>query len=150
MGSPLADVGPQGEDLGKGGKYLLLPPDYKGDVPKGYIPLRSPTYNGYSCLRAIPKTRSAEDTAKAIALVKQLRLYPLAQAGNPPATHYIDIYGKLFDGIVRLDDTFFDSLAKMVNEEPVATRDMVAMGQLKSVGIEKGKAFQPDAATRAV
>jgi hypothetical protein len=38
----------------------------------------------------------------------------------------------------------------MVNEEPVQERDMVAMGQLRPLGIEKGKEFKPDAATRAV
>jgi hypothetical protein len=27
--TPLADVGPAGTDKGKGGKYLILPPDYK-------------------------------------------------------------------------------------------------------------------------
>ncbi|MCM3906030.1 MAG: DUF1254 domain-containing protein [Pyrinomonadaceae bacterium] len=31
---PLTDVGFEG----KGGKYLLLPPDYTGEVPAGYIP----------------------------------------------------------------------------------------------------------------
>jgi hypothetical protein len=36
----------------------------------------------------------------------------------------------------------------MVNEEPVMTRDLVAMGQLRSLGLEKGKAFNPDSATR--
>jgi hypothetical protein len=30
--------GPKGEDEGKGGKYLLLPPDLKGEVPASYIP----------------------------------------------------------------------------------------------------------------
>ena len=30
---PLVDIGFEG----KGGKYLVLPPDYKGDVPDGYI-----------------------------------------------------------------------------------------------------------------
>jgi hypothetical protein len=39
--TPLTDVGPQGEDQGKGGKYLLLSPDFKGEIPTGYIPIRS-------------------------------------------------------------------------------------------------------------
>jgi hypothetical protein len=147
---PLTDVGPEGEDEGKGGKYLLLPPDFKGESPAGYIPLRFATNNGYAAFRAIPKTRSEEDTAKALALVKQLRLYPFAQTASPPAQRHIDITGKLFEGIATMDDTFFDSLAKMVNEEPVQTRDLVAMGQLRSLGIEKGKAFKPDAQTRAI
>ena len=30
-----------GPDKGKGGKYLLLPPGYSGEVPEGYIVLRS-------------------------------------------------------------------------------------------------------------
>src|SRR4029453_4084494 len=38
------DVGLPGPDQGKGGKYLILPPDYQGTPPAGYFPLRSRTY----------------------------------------------------------------------------------------------------------
>ena len=31
----VGDVGITGPDKGEGGKYLLLPPGYKGDVPEG-------------------------------------------------------------------------------------------------------------------
>jgi len=147
---PQADVGPAGEDQGQGGKYLLLPPGYTEAVPAGYIPVRFKTYNGYSILRAIPATTSDADVAKALDLVKQTRVYALAQAANPPPQRHIDMAGKLFDGIARFDDSFYDSLARMVNEEPVQSRDLVAMGQLRSIGIEKGKAFTPDAATRDI
>jgi hypothetical protein len=146
----VVEVGPTGDDAGKGGKYLILPPDFKGEVPAGYLPVRSATYNGYAAFRAIPTTQSDEDVAKALALVKKLRFYPLSKANAPPEQKHIDISGKLFDGIARMDDTFFDSLAKMVNEEPVQVRDLVALGQLRSLGIEKGKEFKPDAATRAI
>jgi hypothetical protein len=44
---PLTDVGIAGEDQGKGGKYLLLPPDHRGDVPAGY---------GFVGLRVITKS----------------------------------------------------------------------------------------------
>jgi hypothetical protein len=148
--APIADVGPAGDDRGKGGKYLLLPPDFKGEAPAGYFPLHFATCNGYAVFRAIPQTRSDADTARALALVKQLRLYPLSQAANPAPQRHLDIAGQLFDGIARMDDTFFESLAKMVNEEPVQPRDLVAMGQLRSIGIEKGKEFKPDRATRAI
>jgi hypothetical protein len=148
--TPLADVGPAGEDEGKRGRYLLLGPDFKGQPPPGYFAVRSATYNGYGVLRAIPATRSDEDVAKALALVKQLRIYPFSQAANSTAPRYIDIAGKLFDGIVRMDDTFFDSLARMVNEEPVQTRDLATMGQLRSLGIEKGREFKPDVSMRAI
>ena len=82
LANPLVDVGPNGEDEGKGGKYLLLPRDFKGEAPAGYIPVRAATYNGYALFRAIPAPQSEVDVAKAIALVKQLRLYPLAKASH--------------------------------------------------------------------
>ena len=41
----LVDIGPLGPDKGKGGKYLFLPPGYKGDVPEGYFVVKSPTYS---------------------------------------------------------------------------------------------------------
>ena len=45
---PMADIGPAGEDQGKGGKYLLLPPDFRGETPPGFFALKYPTYNGYA------------------------------------------------------------------------------------------------------
>jgi hypothetical protein len=120
---PLIDLGPSGEDQGKGGKFLILPPDFKGEVPAGYFPLRSQTYNGFAGFRAIAKTEGAEDVAKALGLVKQMRIYPLSKAASPPEQRFVDIYGKIYDGIVRFDESFFVSLARMVNEEPVLPRD---------------------------
>jgi hypothetical protein len=147
----MADIGPSGEDQGKGGKCgkcLLLPPDSKGDPPAGFFPLRYPTYNGYALYRAIRNGTTDADAAAALALVKKLRVYPLAQATNPPEQRFIDIYGKTFDGIANFDVSFFESLNRMVQEEPVLPRDVTIMGMLKSTGIEKGKDFKPDAATQ--
>src|SRR5258707_37371 len=50
--SALEDVGPAGVDKGKGGKYLILPPDYKDGPPEGYIVLQSDTYRSYAILRS--------------------------------------------------------------------------------------------------
>jgi hypothetical protein len=147
---PVADVGPEGEDQGKGAKYLLLPPDYQGNVPAGSIPLRFATYNAYSIFRAIPASTSASDLEKALALVKQMRVYPLAQAANPPSSRYIDISGQPFDAIAVMDDSFYERLARMIDEEPAQTRDLVAVHQARSLGIEKGKPFNPDEAMRSL
>jgi hypothetical protein len=38
----------------------------------------------------------------------------------------------------------------LLGEEPVQQRDLVMMGQLRSLGIEKGKEFKPNQATQAV
>src|SRR5262245_5623479 len=147
---PLIDVGPAGEDKGNGAKYLVLPPNYNGGIPAGHVPVRSKTYNGYALFRAIPVSSSDADVAKAIALVKRMRVYPLAQAANPPAQRHIDMTGKLFDGIVRYDDGFYESLARMVNEEPIQPHDLIPMAQLRTLGIEKGKEFRPDPQVREI
>src|SRR6476661_81271 len=136
-------VGPEDENKGQAAKYLLLPPDFKGDVPAGFIPARFSTYNGYWLLRAIPSGSTEADVEAALALVKKLRTYPLAQASNPPEQRFIDIYDKKFEGIPAFDESFFVSLNRMVQEEPVQQRDLVAMGMLQSIGIEKGKEFKP-------
>lgn len=58
-GKYAGDVGFFGPDQGKGGKFLLLPPGYEGDVPEGYFVCRSGTNNvlmflrGWSPIRAI-------------------------------------------------------------------------------------------------
>jgi hypothetical protein len=146
---PVADVGPQGSDQGKGGKYLLLPPNLAGSAPAGYIAVESNTYNGYAAFRAITEDASQGAIDRALSLVKQIRIYPFAKAANPPATRAIDIAGKLFDGIMHYDDTFFATLAKMVGEEPVLPRDAEIVESLKQLGIEKGKPFAPDESIRA-
>src|SRR5712671_3006828 len=143
-------VGPEDENKGQAAKYLLLPPGFKGDVPSGYIAMRFPTYNGYSLLRAIPAGSTEADVAAALALVKKLRVYPLAQAANPPEQRFIDIHGKTFDGVAAFDERFFENLNRMVQEETVQPRDMLMMGMLKSIGIEKGKDFKPTAATQSI
>src|SRR5271166_5227575 len=70
---PLTDVGV----AGKGGKYLLLAPDYKGEVPSGYIPMRLKTYNSYTLIRSILASNSEEDVRKGDALVNKIKVYPL-------------------------------------------------------------------------
>src|SRR5271168_41093 len=81
---PMADIGPAGEDQGRGGKYLLLPPDFKGAPPPGFFALRYPTYNGYALYRAIKAGTTAADLAASPGLAKTLRAYLLSQQGSPP------------------------------------------------------------------
>jgi hypothetical protein len=141
---PLTDVGVGGV----GGKYLILPPDYTGEVPAGYIPLRPKTYGSYTLLRSILASRSEEDVRVGDALVKQVKVYPLSRAGNPPEPRFVDMTGKLYNAVVPYDDSFYVSLARVINEEPVQSRDLQILGMLLPLGIEKGKEFKPDPATR--
>jgi hypothetical protein len=146
----LEDVGPAGFDKGKGGKYLLLPPDFKGDAPTGYIVLHSNNYQGYALLRSNPKSHNDTDIAKAIAYGKTIKLYPLSKAANPPPTTFVDAAGVIFEANLPYDLRFFESLNRMVQHEPWLARDKAMIDQLKSIGIEKGKPFAPDPKTKEI
>ncbi len=139
----LEDVGPAGVDAGKGGKYLLLPPGYKDKIPAGYIPLQSDNYTGYALLRSIPATNSDADVAKAVEYAKKIKLYPLSEPVKQ--TVFIDLIDKMYDANIPYNMEFFRSLDRVVQNEPWIERDRVMIDILKTIGIEKGKPFAPDA-----
>ena len=147
----IEDVGPGGLDKGKGGKYLFLPPGFdKSKVPAGYIPMPSITYQGYALLRSVLKSGSDADVAKAITYSKRIKLYPLSQAKNPPATKFVDANGVDFDSTIPYDLRFFESLNRTIQAEPWLERDKAMIDPLKTIGIERGKPFNPDAATKKI
>jgi hypothetical protein len=144
----IEDVGPAGADRGKGGKYLILPPSYKDKIPAGYIGLQLYTYESYALLRSIVKSGSDVDIAKAVAYGKRIKLYPLSQAAHPPETQFIDAIDVVYDANLPWDLRYFESLNRIVQIEPWQTRDKAMIDTLKSIGIEKGKPFSPDARTQ--
>ncbi|MBA2397470.1 MAG: DUF1254 domain-containing protein [Bradyrhizobium sp.] len=144
---PLEDAGLLGADKGAGGKYLVLPPGYKDKTPDGYTALQSDTFGGYMLLRANFASHSDADVAKAITYGKKMKVYPFAQAANPPATIFTDAKDVTFDSTIRYDASFFQNLDRIVQAEPWLQRDRAMIDQLKSLGIEKGKPFKPTAQT---
>ena len=146
----LEDVGPAGADKGKGGKYLILPPGYKDKAPDGYIALPSQTYTGFALLRSNVKSGSDADVAKAVSYGKRIRFYPLSQAANPPPTVFVDAIDIVFDSTIPYDLRFFQTLDRFVQREPWLERDKVMIDQLKTIGIEKGKPFDPGANTQKI
>jgi hypothetical protein len=147
---PLEDAGLSGADAGKGGKYLLLPPSYAGSIPGDYIALRPATYASYALLRSNLKSHSAAEVAKSVAYGKQTKIYPLSQAVNPPPpTKFTDAADVLFDSTIRYDATFFTSLNRIIQSEPWLPRDRAMIDILRTLGIEKGKPFAPDATIKS-
>ena len=145
----IEDVGPAGVDKGQGGKYLILPPGYATDrVPAGYIAMPSDTYRGYALLRSIPKGGSDREIAQAVAYAKRIKLYPLSQAANPPATTFVDAIDVVYDSTIPYDLRFFRALDEIVQAEPWLERDRAMIDQLRTIGIERGKPFNPDAKTQ--
>jgi hypothetical protein len=144
---PLQDIGPFGPDKGEGGKYLILPPNYEGDVPAGYHVVQADTYKVLYLLRGVPK---GADTSFAIATIKNIQTYPLSQAANPPKTEYFNVSGKVASTIFPTDETYFDVLAKEIQYEIVRPQDKAILGMLAPMGIEHGKAFSPDARVKGI
>ena len=117
----VGDIGVTGADKGKGGKYLVLPPGYKGSVPEGYFVMRPPTYNMWFFFRGFEVDGS---TAPAVASAKKhLRVYPLAKKANPPKMNFVNGSGKYFNTIHSLDYSFFEEVNEVVQEEPVEASD---------------------------
>jgi hypothetical protein len=83
---PIGEVGPAGRDGGRGAKYLILPPDYQGALPVGYLVLHQKTYEGYFLLRPVIADTSDSNLEKAEQFAKQINIYPLAEAEKPPTT----------------------------------------------------------------
>ena len=138
---PVADMGPAGSDQGKGGKYLFLPPDFKGEVPEGYFAVPMETYGIYVALRLIPRNGASFSEAADYAM--NINAYSLDDANDPPAGNYIDIFDKYLPTLPDYDLSYFEDILAMLNEEPLLKRDMVMGGMLASIGIEKGKPFNP-------
>jgi hypothetical protein len=147
---PLEDVGAAGKDKGRGGKYLMLPPGYDGELLPGAYAIPQRTYNGFAVLRPIIADTSAENIARAAAFARKIKVYPLAQAGNPPENRYIDIYGKHMEGIIKLDETVYSELNEIIQEETVEEQNLAMMGMLSRIGIRKGSPFKPDVAMKKV
>ena len=146
----LEDVGLLGLDKGVGGKFVITPPGYQEKVPEGYIRLQSDTYSGYALLRSSLASHSDADVAAAIAYGKRVRVYPLSAAANPPVTIFTDAKDIEFDSTIRYDLSFFQLLDRVVQSEPWIERDRAMIDQLRSIGIEKGKPYNPDAATKTI
>src|SRR5262245_39224293 len=104
----IADVGPAGLDKGQAAKYIFTSPDYKGEVPEGYIPVASPNYRIALAFRSVRAPgKSVED---AYAYAKRLRMYYLSQAGSPPAQRFIDPINQRYPTLPFYDERHFDDM----------------------------------------
>jgi hypothetical protein len=138
----VADVGITGADQGKGGKYLILPPGYKGKVPKGYIVMRPNTYGNWLFFRAFLVDGSTKPGVEMVK--KHLKIYQLSDAANPPAIKFANASGVPATFVAPGDYQFWEMLNKVIQQEPASGSDPTTLGLFASIGIEKGRPFSPD------
>jgi len=77
---------------GKGGKFLFLPPDYQGDAASGYFVFKSRTYGNWLVSRAFLINGDLKPTVEHVK--QHFRMYPLAQASDPPEQKFLNLSGK--------------------------------------------------------
>ena len=143
----MENLGAAGPDKGKGGKYLVLPPGYEGDIPDGYFVVKSRTYGVWNFMRGY-LDKGIEAAANNIR--DNLKVYPLSKAGNQPGMEFINVSGKNFNTIVSSDYSFYEKLNTLIQEEPIEFLDIETRGLIRSIGIVKGKPFNPDARMKKI
>jgi hypothetical protein len=144
----VTDMGRPGPDKGKGGKYLILPPGYEGDVPPDYFVSRSPSYVNWIALRGFLVDGKPDAATKNFK--EGLKVYPLAQAKKPPPMDFISGSKKVFNTIHANNAAFYDELAHVIANEPVDFIDPELRGLAASIGIRKNKPFAPDERMKAI
>ena len=161
------DVGLPGPDRGLGGRFLLVGPEYDGLLPEGGVHTARSTTNGVCLLcRAF---MDGSDPAPTVARIKQdMKIYPyepgtfgtsiasflggeapLKALAEPDPPEFIEGTGKVMNTLPPSDFSFYELLDELVQSEPPSALDPEIAGHARSIGIVKGKEFNPDARMRA-
>lgn len=144
------DIGLPGPDKGKGGKHILLPPDYKGNIPSGFNVGRPTTNRVLVLVRAIPP--SGGDSA-AEAMIRSVKVYPLHQTADWKTPGWVNLNkaGADFTPLSWEDNIkYWQKLHELISSEPPFEAYRFMYGELSELGIEKGKPFAPDARMKAI
>jgi hypothetical protein len=137
----VGNIGVTGPDKGAGGKYLVLPPGYTGNVPEGYFLLKPMTNKNFLFLRG-----SIKDGLKPAVenISSKLKIYPLKNSANPAPTQFVNMSGKSFNTVFPNDFSYFEQLNAIIQEEPIDAIGPEMRGAIASIGIVKGQPFKPD------
>jgi len=144
----VSDLGVVGPDEGKGGKYLVVGPDFEGDVPDGYFVLKTKTYRHWVLIRLIVTNGQIKQAVDAFK--NSFRIYPLAQATNPEPNTFVNLSDKQYNTIHANDAHFYDELNEVIQYEPAESYEPEIVGLAASIGIEKGQPFEPDARMKTI
>jgi hypothetical protein len=148
-GEFFGDVGLPGPDAGKGGKFLVLPPGYEGDVPDGYFVYRSGTHNLFIFLRSFYE--DPENLGPAVELIEQSRIYPLNAAEEERLPmKFPNASGIAANMLPRSDFTAFEQLKWLIDREGKTLASADGLGLMASIGLAEGQPFEPDAEHRAL
>ena len=145
----VTDFGMLGPDKNKGGKFLFLPPGYKGEIPKGYFVFKSPTFGLWTPWRNIAVNGDIQPALENIK--KYARIYPLSEA-NKEHKEIPSMNGSFNEVNTIPPNTYvyWEYLNDLIQEEPAGVAGPELTGQMAAIGIVKGKPFSPDARMKKI
>ena len=82
--------------------------------------------------------------------MKQIRVYPFAEAASPPTMEFLNGSGHDIDTLFPDNFGFFELLAMIVDEEPPEIFGPLERWLMQAIGIKKGTPFNPDDRTKAL
>jgi hypothetical protein len=142
----LADLGVVGPDKGNGGKFLILPPGHEKVAPEGFFVVQSEGRTVFVGLRLLDA-----DKDKAIReLIPGIKTYAWSPSGTGEVMPVRRAGDLKWTQMPPHGMAYWESLNKVVQSEPIMERDRLILAQLRFLGIEKGKPFQPDARQKKI
>jgi hypothetical protein len=136
----LGDLGLPGPDKGKGGTYLIVPEDYKGNVDRNkYFVFTSKTNGMLIFLRGFFK--SVDNLKPGVDAIESAKIYPLSGERKPMVfTHASDVPS---NALFSHDFSYFAALNDFIQSERVDEVNPYMHGMLAALGIKKGERFSP-------
>ena len=141
----LGAMGELGPDKGLGGKYIVLAPGTENPAPAEYRVVHSTTMNVFVGFRTLDP-----DPQKGMELIRKIKIYPYSLRADAPATRIVTPDGRKWYGGQPDGIAYWERLHAILQSEVVEERDRFFVGQLQSLGIEKGKPFKPTSYQRQV
>ena len=133
-------LGEMGADAGHGGTTLVVAPGQ--DVPEhdqSWSVIRSSGVNVMFGFRTLDP-----DPERGAALAAAVRVHPLAEHDDPPATRLISPDGRPWSGDQPRGIAYWEVLHRIYQSEVVDERDRFFLAMLRQLGIEPGRPFAPD------
>jgi hypothetical protein len=141
---PVVEFGQPGPEKGvRGGKVLLVGP-------------------GQGAQEEAPGIRVAHSTTRVVAVIYRImshlevdryaphnRLFPVGLQAHPPDPKVIIARKNYMQSHPR-GLAYWEWVHQLIQREPVHERDRWLMAMLRSLGIQKGRPFEPDARTREI
>lgn len=164
----IGDFGIPGPDRGTGGRYVIVPEDYNGNVPEGGCFVYRCRTKRFSLIgRAFIENGDMAATDKRIK--DELKIYPyvpggygssigsflngkspLAPLATPQSPQFVEGSGKVINTIFPGDFEYFNLLNEAIQVEDPHAFDPEVAGHFYDIGIVKDKPFEPDARMQSI